>query len=89
MYSQVLTQPQIAALIPLGPLNLAPAPTGGQLLLSWPAWADEYGLLATTNLRPPVIWTPVTNVVQNTGTNVNLTLATTNAGACFYRLQLP
>ena len=88
LYGRVLSDPEIAALIPEGPLALTSARVGNQLLLSWPAWADSYGLYETASLQPPVIWVPATNGVQNTGTNISVTLPLTNGDNCFYRLQM-
>jgi len=36
---------------------------GNQLVLSWPGWATNFKVWSTTNLAPPVLWSPVTNAV--------------------------
>jgi hypothetical protein len=38
-------------------------PGGGQLVVSWPGWAANFSLWLTTNLSPPITWSPVTNTV--------------------------
>jgi hypothetical protein len=42
--------------------------------LQWPASAVTYALQATTNLRPPVVWSPVTNVPLSTNDLLRLIL---------------
>jgi cytochrome c peroxidase len=40
---------------------------GNSILLRWPGFATTFSLRSTTDLTPPIAWTPVTNAVQNTG----------------------
>ena len=35
--------------------------SANSLILSWPGWANDWGLYSTTNLTPPVTWLLVTN----------------------------
>jgi len=71
------------------PLNLTIAASGGgSMTLSWPGWADNVQLYATTNLAPPVAWLPVTNAVQTVGDIRTFTLDTSEATR-FFRLISP
>ena len=58
------------------------------LAISWPAWAGGWGLYATTNLTPPVVWRPVTNAIgsNNNFFNVNSPIGSGNQ---FFRLSNP
>jgi hypothetical protein len=67
------------------PVVLAAAWSGAQLRLTWPASAVGYTLLSTADLRPPVAWSPVTNLVETAGSNLTVTLPVTS-GARFLRL---
>jgi endoglucanase len=69
------------------PLQLSAAltPNGSQISLSWPAWATNYALYATTNLALPN-WQPVTNVPLSSN---SLLLAVTNGPQEFFRLGPP
>jgi len=60
----------------------------GGLNLSWPQWAGAMNLYSTTNLSPPISWSPVaaTQVVSNG--LVSIQVPSTN-GSVFYRLQSP
>ncbi|MDB6019213.1 MAG: coagulation factor 5/8 type domain protein [Pedosphaera sp.] len=49
------------------PLKLEMTKTGNALSLSWPA-DGNFTLWSTTDLMPPVSWSPVTNLIQ--GTNI-------------------
>ncbi len=68
---------------------LALAQDAGSLLLSWPADAGLFSLYSTTNLTPPVMWTPVvgTRVLSNGVWSLSLGNATN--GQRFFRLQSP
>ncbi len=66
---------------------LALVHTAGSLVLSWPSWAANYHVYATTNLNPPVIWNPVTNAPQSNNGSFYLNLTLTNASQQFYRLS--
>jgi hypothetical protein len=62
--------------------------TAGGLSLSWPQWAGAMNLYSTTNLAPPIAWSPVaiTQAIANGWLTVQL--PATN-GNVFYHLQLP
>jgi len=62
--------------------------SGGQLTLSWPAWASPLVLHQTTNLTPPVAWTPVTNTPAIWNDSLLLTLPAVEEKT-FFRLQTP
>jgi arabinan endo-1,5-alpha-L-arabinosidase len=62
--------------------------SGGQLTLSWPAWASPLVLHQTTNLTPPVAWTPVTNTPAIWNDSLWLTLPAVEEKT-FFRLQTP
>jgi hypothetical protein len=57
---------------------------GNNLLLSWPAEASQFVLEATTNLAPPIQWTPLVSGV----TQFAATLGSTSTSR-FYRLRSP
>ncbi len=68
--------------------SLAVAASAGTLTLGWPPWATNYSLYWTTNLAPPVFWSPVTNPVSNLGSNFGVTVPT-GTGQGFFRLKGP
>jgi PKD repeat protein len=56
--------------------------------ISWPAWATGYTLYLATNLNPPVVWAPLTNAVNPSGTNFTVTVPiSTSSAAQFYQLR--
>ncbi|MGO8766424.1 MAG: choice-of-anchor tandem repeat GloVer-containing protein [Limisphaerales bacterium] len=61
------------------PLNIAVS--GTDVVLSWPSTAMNYGLEYTTNLTPPVTWTPIPS-----GTNTVVTNSI-GPGQMFYQLS--
>jgi hypothetical protein len=77
----------------LGSPAITPPPVtakliGGQLRLSWPAWAAGLSLWTTTDLDSPSRWTPVAQVPVVDGDEVVLTLDA-NAPQQFFRLAAP
>jgi hypothetical protein len=56
--------------------------------ISWPGWANDWSLYAATNLTPPVVWTPVTNLANSNNGVFNMTLPV-GAGNQFFRLASP
>ena len=47
----------------------------GGLAISWPTDAGNYVLESTTDLRPPVVWTPVTDgVLSSVGGQTTVTV---------------
>jgi O-glycosyl hydrolase len=70
--------------------SLVPVRVGGnQFALAWPDWAGGFTLRATTNLTPPVAWTPVTNTPVLTSNEWRVTLPIATNGQRFFRLQTP
>lgn len=67
-------------------IELAAAP--GQLTLTWPTWAGALQLASATNLTPPVVWQPVTNVPIQINQIFTLQLPVTEAQQ-YFRLQTP
>jgi PKD repeat protein len=62
-------------------------PGNGALTLSWPAWATGYALYSTTNLAPPILWSPATYATLSTnGAAITATLSATN-NTTFFRLS--
>jgi predicted alpha-1,6-mannanase (GH76 family) len=61
---------------------------GDVVTVSWPEWASDWVLLATTNLSPPVAWTPVTNTPIQAGNIYTLSLPMDSQNR-FYRLAAP
>ena len=60
----------------------------GSLTFSWPGWAGDWGLYASTNLTPPVIWLPVTNMAGSNNSQFSVTLPI-GSGNQFFRLKSP
>ena len=72
--------------LPLPVLGLSMSPSS--FALSWPAWANDWGLFAASNLTPPVVWIPVTNAVGSNGGQFNVSLPLNTPGQ-FFRLSSP
>jgi hypothetical protein len=68
------------------PLLINAAITNSNLQLQWPFSGAASKLTSSTDLSPSVVWSPVTNTVQITGTVFSVTLPITN-NSHFYRLQ--
>jgi hypothetical protein len=68
-------------------LSLAGNSSNG-LALSWPASGVGFAVSTTTNLKPPIIWTPVTNqpVLANAQWQI---MISRDVASRFYRLQSP
>lgn len=62
--------------------------SAGALTLSWPAWANDWGLWAATNLTPPVTWSSVTNPVGSNNGQFNVSIPI-NSSIRFFRLFAP
>ena len=58
------------------------------LTLNWPEWANDWLLFSTTNLTAPVVWSPVTNSVNNGNGQFNVTVPYRWSGE-FFRLSSP
>ena len=57
-----------------------------QLKLSWPTNGAVFALVQTTNLTPPIVWSPLNNLPVMVGTNYVITLISTNDQR-YYRLS--
>jgi hypothetical protein len=75
---QVMTQPKLSV------VNFV---AGQQVTLSWPSNVFTFSVQQTTNLSPPVVWTPVTNARVFSSGTFNVT-ATPGSDSRFYRLAL-
>jgi hypothetical protein len=62
--------------------------TGGDLALTWPAWAADYSLWSATNLSSTLGWSPVTNPPALTNSNLRVVLPV-GPGDRYFRLQWP
>jgi hypothetical protein len=69
------------------PLNLNISVADMGLVLSWPLSSAGFSLTTTTNLTPPVVWSPLPSTIQNTGTVYWTTLPPDSGPQRFYRLQ--
>ncbi|MGC3959930.1 MAG: glycoside hydrolase family 76 protein [Verrucomicrobiota bacterium] len=76
----------LAVFLPLPALEMSAS--GGTLTLSWPAWATDWGLYATTNLTSPVLWSPVSSAVSSNNGLWQVTLPI-GPGTEFFRLVSP
>jgi len=65
--------------------NVTVGLSGTDLTLSWPATATHFNLYGTSNLTPPIAWSPVTNGVQYSSGILSVTLPTIE-GNQFFRL---
>lgn len=61
----------------------------GVLQLTWPDWAAPLGLFTTTNLSPPVLWTPATNAFILTHSNWLTTVPVGDTLQRFWQLRPP
>jgi len=75
-----------SVLLPLPALGMIQS--ANSLALHWPGWANDWVLCATTNLTPPVIWSPVTNAVGTNNGQFNVSLPMESA-THFFRLSSP
>lgn len=74
--------------LPLPVLGFGAGHIGAGLTLQWPAWAEDWTLLSTTNLTAPVVWLPVTNAVVNSNGVLSVNLSP-SARTEFFRLASP
>ena len=87
--NQRLYRVSLGAGAPTSPPVLSVLQTNSQLLVSWPSSTRAGFLLeTTTNLAPVIVWTTLTNVPSDDGTNkaVNLNISPIEP-ARFYRLR--
>jgi uncharacterized repeat protein (TIGR01451 family) len=59
----------------------------GGLSLSWPGSPGSYVLYSTTNLHPPVVWTPVTTPSPQVSGGQNAVTIPIGSGGKFFRLH--
>jgi hypothetical protein len=78
---------QITEIIATTPPQLAIANAGTNVLVTWPLYAANYQLQATTNLLATNSWTPITTGISTNGLNLNALVAKTTT-AKFFRLKL-
>ena len=71
---------------PISPPLLHVSLSGANVMVSWPWTPTIFNLQQTTNLAPPLSWTPVAAVGLITNTTVLVTLSPT-AAASFYQLS--
>ena len=76
----------VGVVLPLPALTMSAS--ANSLSLSWPGWAGDWGLYATTNLTPPLIWSPVTNAVGSSNGQFNVSVPI-NSSTLFFRLASP
>ncbi len=76
----------IGVLLPLPSLSMNVSTNS--LAMSWPGWANDWGLFSATNLTPPIVWTSVTNLVASNSGQFNVTLPI-GSGNQFFRLSSP
>jgi hypothetical protein len=74
------------AAAPAASPRLSFATHASAVTLTWPMAATTFSLLSTTNLTPPVIWSPVTNTVQSTNNVFSLTVPNADQNR-FFLLQ--
>lgn len=67
-------------------LTINPGGSGGGLL-TWAGSGVGFTLYTTTNLAPPVVWTPATNQPLLTSNQWQIALPVAGGAACFYRLK--
>jgi hypothetical protein len=67
---------------------LSTSVSANAMVISWPGWANDWNLYATSNLMPPVVWTAVTNVANASNSAFKVTLPV-GLGIQFYRLGSP
>jgi fibronectin type 3 domain-containing protein len=77
----------VGVFLPKPVLSLMNASTQS-LKISWPAWANDWGLYFATNLTPPVIWFQATNAVGSNNGQFNVTVPI-NSETRFFRLSAP
>ncbi|MBI3849823.1 MAG: hypothetical protein HY298_05975 [Verrucomicrobia bacterium] len=71
---------------PVEPPILKTKLSGADLLLSWPAVAQNFTLQTTTNFADPTAWVTNASSITDDGTNKWVTVPATN-GAQFFRLK--
>jgi hypothetical protein len=62
--------------------------SSNSLTISWPISDETWQLQFATNLTPPAIWLPVTNIVETNGQQLSVTVPV-DSGNRFFRLSVP
>jgi hypothetical protein len=75
-------------LVPLSNPSLRASRSGSQVVLSWPLWATNFVLEASSALGASASWSALTNAVGVSGSSLVTTTAVNSASA-FYRLRSP
>jgi len=70
------------------PVVAIASPDAASISVSWPSWANDWGLYYATNLVPPVNWLLVTNPVVGTNSQLIVTVPV-GPGTSFFRLISP
>lgn len=78
----------VAVSLPLPALGMSVSVSANTLAITWPGWANDWGLYAATNLTPPVIWLPVTNAPGSNNSQFTITIPI-GSGLQFFRLASP
>ncbi len=73
-------------LLPLPQLGLSRS--GNSVTVNWPGWANDWGLYWTTNLTPPVTWSPLSLGISSNAGVFTATISTTNSQG-YFRLSAP
>jgi hypothetical protein len=68
-------------------LQISFSHSSGSLTLSWPADATNAYLESATNLRPPVVWAPVTNATPSVVGEQKTVTVPIGSGTEFFRLH--
>jgi predicted alpha-1,6-mannanase (GH76 family) len=80
------TSAAVGVFLPLPALGVSVS--ANAMSISWPVWANDWSLYAATNLTPPVVWAPVTNLANSNSGVFNVTLPV-GSGNQFFRLASP
>jgi hypothetical protein len=76
----------LVAVQSLAPPTLQAQFSSGNVIVSWPGWATNYGLEATTDFSASNAWMPVTNAPTMIGSQIMVTNVITQPSR-YYRLQ--
>ena len=79
---------QITEVIATTPPQLAIAPAGANVLLSWPLYASNYQLQSSSTLLNTAAWAPVASSLSTNGFVIS-TLVSKTAAPTFFRLKAP
>lgn len=77
----------VSVYLPLPALGVTTV-NGSAMSVTWPGWANNWQLACTTNLTPPVTWSPITSGISSNGGQFSANISPTNA-QCFFQLSAP